>query len=241
MPVPYNFDRVADVYEETRRLPPAVLDGLAEQMSSVFEQGRVLDAGVGTGRYAAALADRGLTVVGLDIARRMLDRARDRHMDRLVQGELTHLPFRDGAFDHAIAIHVFHLVPDWRALVRELARVTRTYVASTRETHSPEIHPSYDEKIGRGARPKVGIDPQELADRCPAVLPFPRITLVERQTAEAYLDILGKKVMSHQWDVPDDVHERAMQELRTELAGKSWDLKRTWELVVWRAEDLRAL
>jgi len=241
MPARFNFDRVADVYEETRRLPPLVLEGLAEQVAEAFGGGRVFDAGAGTGRYARALADRGLQVVGLDLSRKMLERARGRGLDRLAQGELTQLPFRDGTFDHAIAIHILHLVPEWQAMVRELVRVTRTYVASTRETHEPHIRPSYDEKVGRPERPKAGIDAEDLAGRVSPVLRFPRITFVERQNAESYLDLLAKKTFSSQWDVPDEVHDRAMRELRADLAGKSWNLKRTWELVVWRAEDLRTL
>jgi ubiquinone/menaquinone biosynthesis C-methylase UbiE len=241
MPARFNFDRVADVYEETRRLPPPVLDGLAEQMASVFERGRVFDAGVGTGRYAEALAARGLAVVGLDVARKMLERARARGSDRLVQGELVHLPFRDGAFDHAIAIHILHLVADWRAMVRELGRVTRAYVASTRETRDPNIHRWYDEKVGLAHGAKAGIDAEDLADLVPPAVRFPRITYQERMAAEAYLDLLGTKTFTSQWDVPDDVHERAMRELRADLAGKAFESKRTWELLVWRVEDLRGL
>lgn len=241
MTAAFNFDRIADVYEETRRLPPVVLDGLAEQLASAFERGRVLDAGAGTGRYAAALAARGLTVVGLDVSRKMLQRARARGLDRLVRGDLTRLPLRDGACDHAILIHVLHLVQDWQATIREIARATRTYVASTRETSEPKIHPSYDEKVGRLEKSKGGIDPEDLAERVAPVLRFPRIMYVERQAAESYLDLLAKKTFTSQWDVPEDRHERAMRELRTELAGKSWDLKRTWELLVWRVEDLRGL
>ncbi len=242
MAAPFNFDRIADVYEETRRLPPIVRDGVAEQIASVFERGRVLDAGTGTGRWAEALQDRGLAVVGLDVSGRMLTQARARGLRTVVRGELTHLPFRDAAFDHAIAIHVLHLLPDWRAFLDELIRVTRTFLVSTRETQEPrEIHPSYDEKVGRPERPKRGIDPEELADRVPPAFHLPKVTFVERQKAEQYLDLLEKKTFSHQWDVPDDIHVRAMRELREALAGKEWTLKRTWEVLVWRVEDLRAL
>ena len=242
MPARFNFDRVADVYEETRRLPPIIRDGVAEQIASVFGGGRVLDAGTGTGRWAEALQDRDLSVVGLDVSRKMLEQARTRGVSTTVQGELGRLPFRDRAFDHALATHVLHLLPDWRGFVDELVRVVRTYVVSTRETRNPEeIHPSYDEKVGRSERPKLGIDPEELAARVPPAFHLPKITYVERQKAEQYLDLLEKKTFSHQWDVPDGVHARAMRELRAELAGKEWTLKRTWELIVWRVEDLRAI
>jgi len=238
---PYNFDRIADVYEETRRLPPLVLDGLTEQMASVFEGGRVLDAGVGTGRYAHALGDRDLTIVGLDVSRNMLGRARERGLSRLVRGDLTTLPFRDRAFDHTIAIHILHLVPDWRAMIREVTRVTSGYFASTLETREPDIHHLYDVKIGKGDRASPGIEEEDLAAIVPPIVRFPRLVVRESRPAEEYLGLLAQKTFSSQWDVPDDVHTRAMEALRAELAGKVFDSKRTWELVAWRSEDLRGI
>src|SRR3990172_8124128 len=50
----FSFDRIADTYEETRRLPPQVLDWLAEQLAGAVGSGPLLYAGVGTGRYAQA-------------------------------------------------------------------------------------------------------------------------------------------------------------------------------------------
>lgn len=60
---------------------------------------RVLDAGCGTGRVAIELADRGFEVVGIDVDRSMLDRARLKaptlpwHL-----GDLTD-PIPDGPYD----------------------------------------------------------------------------------------------------------------------------------------------
>ena len=241
MPARFNFDRVADVYEETRRLPPVVLDGLAEQMASVFERGRVLDAGAGTGRYAEALAARDLAVVGLDLSRQMLDRARARGLGRLVQGEMIRLPFRDDAFDHAIAIHILHLLPDWWAMIDEVVRVTHGFLATTREMREPDIHRWYDEKIGLADRTSPGIEEEDLAARVAPAVRFPRIVWREAMAAEAYLDLLGSKTFTSQWQVSDEAHARAMADLRGELAGKTFDSKRTWELLVWRVEDLRAI
>lgn len=65
---------------------------------------RVLDAGCGPGLDAAQLRQRGLLVTGLDITRSMLAVARARGgVERVVQGDLRSLPFRDGRFDAAWA------------------------------------------------------------------------------------------------------------------------------------------
>lgn len=44
---------------------------------------------------------------------------------RLVCSDMTQLPFRDASFDAVVAVHVFHLVPDWQQAVREVLRVLR--------------------------------------------------------------------------------------------------------------------
>ena len=87
---------------------------------------RVLDAGCGTGRLAAALADSGLARVwGVDASPEMLAvaRAKTQHAG-FKQGRLEALPFKDGWFDAAVAWLVVHLV-DRPAAFRELRRVLR--------------------------------------------------------------------------------------------------------------------
>ena len=85
---------------------------------------RVLDLGCGTGRLAAALAERGAKVWGVDSSAEMLARARAWVDPRvgLKQGRAEALPFRDGWFERAVLRLVVHLVDRPRALP-ELARV----------------------------------------------------------------------------------------------------------------------
>jgi ubiquinone/menaquinone biosynthesis C-methylase UbiE len=44
---------------------------------------------------------------------------------RLVLSDMTQLPFHNASFDVVIAVHVFHLVPDWQQAVNEVLRVLR--------------------------------------------------------------------------------------------------------------------
>ena len=41
----------------------------------------------------------------------------------MVSGDALRLPFADAAFDAALSVHVFQLLPQWRAAVREVRRV----------------------------------------------------------------------------------------------------------------------
>jgi SAM-dependent methyltransferase len=92
---------------------------------------RVLDLGVGTGRELTALLDSGYEPTGVDVSPAMLERcARRVRPVPLVEADFWHaLPFADGAFDAAIALHgTLAHPPDDDAVARlgrELARLVR--------------------------------------------------------------------------------------------------------------------
>ena len=82
---------------------------------------RVLDVGCGTGRFSAALAERGSRVWGVEPAPEMAARARERGVHVKV-ARAEELPFKEGWFDRAVLWLVAHLV-DRPAAFAELARV----------------------------------------------------------------------------------------------------------------------
>src|SRR5450432_4029179 len=125
------FDRAADYYDNTRGFPPGVEKGvgaLIAQTGRLTASSRVLEIGVGTGRIALPLSSHVGSYYGIDLARPMMDRltAKRKHEPiYLVQGDVTRLPFPTAAFDAVIAVHVFHLIPGWRDVLGEVARVLR--------------------------------------------------------------------------------------------------------------------
>ena len=82
---------------------------------------RVLDVGCGTGRFAAALSDRGSRVWGVDASAEMVALARGRGVNAKV-ARAEALPFKEGWFDRAIAVLVIHVLDRAQAFA-ELARV----------------------------------------------------------------------------------------------------------------------
>jgi SAM-dependent methyltransferase len=66
---------------------------------------RILDLACGPGRHAAELERLGAHVIGFDLSRAMLRRARERTNARLVRGDMRALPFRDGSF--TLAVNLF--------------------------------------------------------------------------------------------------------------------------------------
>jgi ubiquinone/menaquinone biosynthesis C-methylase UbiE len=126
-----RYERIAALYDlldlpfehgRYRRIRPLLFDGL---------QGRILDAGVGTGRnfpfYPA-----GATVLGIDLSPAMLARAERRLGEAAAPVELrrmdvTALDLPDASFDAAVATFLFCVLPDEMQLagLRELGRVVK--------------------------------------------------------------------------------------------------------------------
>ena len=126
------FDRAVEYYDRTRALPPDVHRRVIDLLRSELDPragGGVLEIGVGTGRIALSLAERGLELTGVDLSGPMLDRlvanAGGRSPVRLARADATRLPFPDDTFAAGLASHVFHLIPDWQVALDELARVVR--------------------------------------------------------------------------------------------------------------------
>jgi ubiquinone/menaquinone biosynthesis C-methylase UbiE len=136
-----SFDRVADRYDATRGYPPAVAQRIAEglvRMGGVPVGGSMLEIGIGTGRIALPVLGTGRDVTGVDIAQAMVERLREKYAALQAEeperpwgtlqvelGDVTALPFADASFDASVAVHVLHLIPEWRRAVDEVLRVLR--------------------------------------------------------------------------------------------------------------------
>lgn len=120
-----QFNEIAPVYDQTRPpVDPATLARLAEWFRGVGVR-RLLEVGVGTGRVAAPLTRLGLSVTGLDAARAMLVRARDKGVAVPVLGDACLLPFRDGAFDGVLMARLLHTLDRPEVALAEARRVGR--------------------------------------------------------------------------------------------------------------------
>jgi ubiquinone/menaquinone biosynthesis C-methylase UbiE len=126
-----TYERIAPLYDvldlpfeygRYRRIRPLLFSGLS---------GRILDAGVGTGRnipFYPAHAE----MVGIDLSPAMLARAERRRRSlgakvELQRMDVTKLAFPDASFDGAVATFLFCVLPDelQAPALRELARVVR--------------------------------------------------------------------------------------------------------------------
>ncbi len=132
-----NFDRVADIYDQSRGWPPAVSAQIGEGLYTLLapfasrERVRVIEVGAGTGRVLGPLAAHPVWAVGVDVSAGMLGRLREKvpaggpGSAYPVLGDVRHLPLADGDFDAGVFVHILHLVQPWEAVLAEVQRVVR--------------------------------------------------------------------------------------------------------------------
>ena len=217
-----NFDRAADFYDQTRQLPTGLVQvGLPALLAAAGPAGRLLEVGVGTGRIAGPLWERGARLVGCDISTAMLGRLRAKHPGAPVtRGNAHHLPFASAQFQVVVTIHVLHLVGDWRATLREIRRVLAPggrYAINghTGDPHSPghqlrefwrarvEAHGAVWRRPGVQDHAELLAEVAALGGRLERRLNLP--TDPAPYTLRAALEAIANRIHSDAWDVPGSV------------------------------------
>lgn len=241
-----DFGRVADIYDATRSLPPKEMLSVMDALTGLLPAAsRVADVGVGTGRFARPLEERGYDVVGVDISPRMMAKAREKGVTGLLFADVHRMPFRDEVFDTALLVHILHLVRDWTVVVRESARVSRGTVVSVVEVGIPgdsatmgeeyrELRKEFGHPSKRFEEGEYGLGDLVAPEKRIQVADIERIMQADDRIA--YLESKGQSIT---WDLPDDIHARIIGELRRRHSGSTLRYRSTIELAVWPASVLR--
>ncbi len=129
-----SFDAIASQFDSQRGLPHGALRAWMELVDDLAG-GRhlhIVEPGIGTGRVALPLAMLGHHITGADISQPMLDACAESARtlqvgDRVIlhNADATDLPLPDHSFDVGVIAQVLYLVPDWAAVLDELARLVK--------------------------------------------------------------------------------------------------------------------
>jgi ubiquinone/menaquinone biosynthesis C-methylase UbiE len=129
-----SFDAIASVYDETRIFDQKCFNTALDYLAGRFPPLKyplLFEPGIGTGRIAIPLAERGYKVTGADISTEMLKILADKLERRpsppvgFINCDTTSLPYANASFDICVAVHIFHLIPAWQKAVNEVFRVLK--------------------------------------------------------------------------------------------------------------------
>lgn len=132
------YDTEAKVYDSNRyaslkgqrveKFHKLILDSFL--VSNLAKGARVLEVGCGTGRLLAELAWHDYRLHGIDASEGMLAIARERFTAakaavELEMADATRMRFNDASFDAAYSILVVNLIPNYRRMFQEVARILK--------------------------------------------------------------------------------------------------------------------
>ncbi|MGF1987612.1 MAG: class I SAM-dependent methyltransferase [Nostoc sp. ZfuVER08] len=237
-----SFDRVSDIYDATRGLPPGVSEQVTDAILNIVsatEETKFFETGIGTGRIAVPIAKRGYSYTGVDISEKMLAELHQKlegisHKLTAIKGDATSLPFADNSFDVALTVHVFHLVSAWKQALAEIRRVLKPggiYLY----THGNMNFSKVSEDVNQGRfdfqqrwqdiiagygypLPRYGATEEEvLAELREQGANLETVVAAKWQselTVSKLIDAHKNKIYRHTWHIPDDIFTRAIQDLQ---------------------------
>jgi ubiquinone/menaquinone biosynthesis C-methylase UbiE len=238
------FDRIADIYDDTRAVPEpyysALLDGMEEHLD---KREPILDFGMGTGRFARPLQARGYDVSGIDISKGMLRVGISKGLRNAILADASLTPFKDDSFHSTLSVHLLHLLPDWLNALKESIRVTtKNFITVQRiwlNDDTPyKLYGKITTEDGH-LRETLGVSEKDFPEK---VKPFAKEFLGSRKEtvpADEGIQRCDDRIYSGMWGIADDVHQKAMRQVRQRFAGKEIVLEEEIFLLVWRIENLR--
>ncbi len=237
------FDRIADIYDETRGGEERGHRFARDLDPLLTREELVVEIGIGTGVIALGLQELGFRVVGVDLGFAVAKRAAERIGARVAVADARRLPFADGSVAQALSVWVLHVVGDAEAVLREVARVLtpdgRYLVVPALGARPNEADPigraiwDMQQRLDREGRRRDA--EQDLARHAEAA----GLRVVERRTWRAHdyeespaqaIRKIETRSYSLLWDLPDDgwrhAVEPTLQQLRS-LPDPERPIKRT--------------
>jgi SAM-dependent methyltransferase len=223
---PALYDHIGGTYTSTRRPDPRIA---AVIMRALGSSRTVVNIGAGAGGYEPI--DR--SIVSVEPSSQMI-RQRAAGAAAAIQASAEALPFRDGAFDAAMALLTLHHWADWRRGLDEMRRVAGRVVLFTfepgemgdfwlTEAYFPEIV-----ELDRERCPSVADLVNHLGDCTVDRIAIPHdcvdgFLAAYWRRPEAYLDPGVRAGISGFALLDPDVVNRGVARLRADLESGSWE------------------
>jgi len=250
-----RFDRISVVYDETREpLDEEALDKAALILSNDGCK-QILEVGIGTGRIAKPLQQRGFDIVGVDLSKRMLAKAQLKGIQNLIIGDANHLPFEDKTVDAAVLAHVLHLLKDPAETFGKLARVARneivvfvrkrddapTFTASNERGVLRQAFRKAAEEMGYALPSRADAWRDRFRNETEFLSSFPPNELITIQDVDVVttlgerLSLLEKRAYGYPASIPDDTFQKVIERVKSSIdTEKEIRYRRVDQMGVWR-------
>ena len=259
-----EFDSIAPVYDETRRaIDDETLRGLSGMLLA-HNCWSLLEIGVGTGRVSLPLSKEGVMTSGVDVSRKMLERARSKGVLDVVQADGSSTPFRGRSFDAVLLAHVFHIIENSEGVLMEGARLSRVGVfALVRKRDDNRAFPTFPGEGGLGAdveerrewfrklaekynwawdrrRPRDWGRERRLLESYPPDELVQVSDLVDTSTFEDRIERINKRAYPFTSGMPEGMKEEVVAEMRKRAAQMPAQGPRhiIHQVAFWRSETL---
>ena len=131
------FDKFSNHYDECAFYSSIGTSYLSEIETSfilsscpIVKNTRVLEIGIGTGRCSSLLANQGAEIYGVDISDRMLEKAKLRLGESLIDFKTKNvqegIPYPTNYFDIVLCIRALKYMPRWKFVIKEINRTLKS-------------------------------------------------------------------------------------------------------------------
>jgi SAM-dependent methyltransferase len=223
---PATYDTIGVGYAHQRRPDPRIA---AQIWRALGDARRICNVGAGAGSYEPLDRD----VIAIEPSRQMLAQRISRPSCRVVRARAEALPFADDAFDAVMALLTVHHWEDLEAGVGELRRIAPLRILFTFDPahqsdfwlvrdYLPEIQAFEDTRAATIARLVELLGGAEVT---PVLVPWDCTDGFQAaywRRPEAYLDPAVRASISTFAMLPEEVTERAIGRLESDLATGAW-------------------
>jgi ubiquinone/menaquinone biosynthesis C-methylase UbiE len=252
-----RYDIISQIYDETREpLKEAAVDKiknalLRDNCSSIIE------VGVGTGRVAKPLQERGFEIVGVDVSKGMLLKAKEKGVLRLILADAELLPLKEKSFDAAVLAHVLQIFENPADIFGKITHVVKKEVVALVRKRDDALASDSCEyglmNMMRQAFEKVSAqtgyefprragewrrkESEFLAAFPPTELITIQDELIETTVGER-LSFFEKRPFGYCVEVPNEVFRKVVQEVRSSVDTKmKIQYRRVEQMAIWKLTE----
>lgn len=137
------YNRIGVDYDTTRKADPEITRRLYNNLQ-LFNQNKAIDIACGSGNYTNALYELGVNIVGVDISKEMLIKAKQKNKKiDWSEADVLNLPFDNNEFYGATCILAVHHFRDLHQSFKEIYRILKSGSRFVIFTSTPEQMEKY--------------------------------------------------------------------------------------------------